>query len=348
MKIFNRRNFVKSGISLAATAFYPFEAFHAPSREYKQVENVTPLIPDRLKPGDLVAIMGIAGALRDEKVLVEFKVFLERIGFRVLVGETASKFFGYLSGTDEERVEEFNQLVANPEVKAIFFTKGGWGSARILDKINFDVIRNNPKVLVGFSDLTSLLTAVNSMTGLITFHGPLGNSSWQGTSLSSLLGLVCQARCDLDFHAAPQIQGLKTLRSGSCEGPFIGGNLSVFCSLLGTPYFPNCKDKILFLEEVHEEPYSIDRMLNSLRLAGVFSELAGVVFGQFKDCNAENPSISFSLEEVVEQLMNHLSIPVLWGASFGHVKYNSTIPVGAVARLDADQQTLFLLQPSVR
>jgi muramoyltetrapeptide carboxypeptidase len=342
-----RRSFLKSTLALSTLSVLPNKLSADKELKPSQAEPLTPLRPARLIKGDTLAIMGMAGAMRDPKILTGFIQIMEQQGFNVSVGQTVNKTFGYLSGSDEDRANEFNDFVSNPLIKAILFVKGGWGCGRVLDKIDYEQLKKNPKIILGFSDMTSLLNAIYQKTGLITFHGPVGNSSWEKFSLNSFQDMVCHGRDSFQKPELPQLQSFSTWQSGEATGELIGGNLTVFCSLLGTPYWPSCAGKILFLEETHEEPYRIDRMLNSLRLAGVFDEISGVVFGQFNDCNAEKPLESFTLEEVVRHQLKGYSFPVLWGAPIGHVKDKWTLPIGAQVRIKAEELSLKLMHSAV-
>jgi muramoyltetrapeptide carboxypeptidase len=342
-----RRKFIKSGLALSAFSILP-PFFGAQPVIGKRVnEQGTSTYPARLNKGDTIAIMGMAGALRDPKIVGGFKEVIENQGFVVSIGQTVNKTFGYLSGSDEDRANEFNDFVSNPLIKAILFVKGGWGCGRVLDKIDYEQLKKNPKIILGFSDMTSLLNAIYQKTGLITFHGPVGNSSWEKFSLNSFQDIVCRGGVSYQKPEFPQLQLFSAWQSGEAMGELIGGNLTVFCSLLGTPYWPSCTGKILFLEETHEEPYRIDRMLNSLRLAGVFEEISGVIFGQFNDCNAEKPLESFTLEEVVRHQLKGYSFPVIWGAPIGHVKDKWTVPIGAQVTMNTDELSLKLMRPAV-
>lgn len=342
-----RRSFLKSTLALSTLSVLPNNLSADKQVNTPEAEQVTTLRPARLSKGDTVAIMGMAGAMRDPKTLSGFIQIMEKQGFNVRVGQTVNKTFGYLSGSDDDRADEFNDFVSNPSIKAILFVKGGWGCGRVLDKINYEQLKKNPKIILGFSDMTSLLNAIYQETGLITFHGPVGNSSWEKFTLSSFQEIVCRGGDSFQKPELPQLQSFSTWQSGEVIGELIGGNLTVFCSLLGTPYWPSCTGKILFLEETHEEPYRIDRMLNSLRLAGVFDQVSGVVFGQFNACNAENPQESFTLEEVVRQQLNGYSFPIIWGAPIGHVKDKWTVPIGTQVRLNAQELSLKLMHPAV-
>ncbi len=342
-----RRKFLKSGLALSAFSMLPAFISAQAVTGKTGAEQATPTFPARLIKGDTIAIMGMAGAMRDPKILSGFIQIMEQQGFNVSVGQTVNKTYGYLSGSDEERANEFNDFVANSNVKAILFIKGGWGCGRVLDKIDYPQLKKNPKIILGFSDMTSLLNAIYQKTGLITFHGPVGNSSWEKFSLNSFQDIVCRGGDSFQKPELPQLQLFSTWQNGKATGELIGGNLTVFCSLLGTPYWPSCAGKILFLEETHEEPYRIDRMLNSLRLAGVFDEVSGIIFGQFNDCNAEKPLESFTLEEVVRHQLKGYSFPVIWGAPIGHVKNKWTLPIGVKALMDADGLSVKLMQPAV-
>ncbi len=342
-----RRSFLKSTLALSAISVLPNNLSAFRENNSPLNESFTALYPTRLTKGDTVVIMGLAGAVRDQKVVVDFKEILEKQGFVVLIGQTVYKTFGYLSGTDDERANEFNHFVSDTQVKAIFFIKGGWGCGRVLDKINYEQLKNNPKIILGFSDLTSLLNAIYHKTGLVTFHGPTGNSSWDSFSLNSFMDMVSRRGLSLQKPVIRQLQVFSVLRAGKASGTLIGGNLTVFCSLLGTPYFPSCSGKILFLEDTHEEPYRIDRMLNSLRLAGVFDQVSGLIFGQFNDCKAEKPNESFTLEEVVQHQLNEYAFPVIWGAPIGHIKDKWTLPIGVEAHMNTDDLALKLIRPAV-
>jgi muramoyltetrapeptide carboxypeptidase len=342
-----RRKFLKSGLALSAFSMLPSFISTQPVNGKTGEEQATPSFPARLIKGDTIAIMGMAGAMRDPKILSGFIQIIAQQGFNVSVGQTVNKTYGYLSGSDEERANEFNDFVSNPLIKAILFVKGGWGCGRVLDKIDYQQLKKNPKIILGFSDMTSLLNAIYQKTGLITFHGPIGNSSWEKFSLNSFQDIVCRGGDSFQKPELPQLQLFSAWQNGKATGELIGGNLTVFCSLLGTPYWPSCAGKILFLEDTHEEPYRIDRMLNSLRLAGVFNEVSGIIFGQFNDCNAEKPQESFTLEEVVRHQLKGYSFPVIWGAPIGHVKNKWTLPIGVKALMDADGLSVKLMQPAV-
>jgi len=342
-----RRDFFRTSFGVFGFLLFP-DGLLSYWNKYDNFEDKKEVIsPSRLQKGDVVAVMGAAGALRETKYIESFKEQLLSFGFKVIMGETVGKINGYFSGTDEERAQEFNRFIEDQSVKAIFFIKGGWGSARILNLIDYENIKKNPKIILGFSDITSLLIAVFKKTRLVTFHGPVGVSSWEGFTLESFKNMTCRAEKKLNQNDSEIRRLITVIVKGQAKGQLIGGNLSVFVALLGTPFFESCKEKILFLEETDEEPYRIDRMLTTLRLAGVLDEVAGIVFGQFNKCIAEKPQESFTLIEVLEQHFKEACYPVVYGCPFGHVKDKWTLPVGAEAIIDTDGAVLTLFAPAV-
>lgn len=307
-----------------------------------------PLIPDRLKPGDTVAVLGLAGVVRDSKVVDEFKNTLTNLGLVPWLAPSVAYHYGYLSGTDDQRLEDLKQALLNPEVKAIMCIRGGWGTARLMEKIDWNWFIQYPKILVGFSDITYLLNAITHRTGLVTFHGPVGNSGWGPfTTEYFKKGVFNSSLLEIELPKTPNTKRLFS-KPGITQGSIIGGNLSVFASMLGSPYFPDCNNKILILEEIGEDPYRIDRMLTSLRLAGVFKQINGLILGQFTDCNPESLHHSFSLDEVLKMHFKEVSFPVLSNGPFGHTKDHCTLPLGMELELNADLGTIRYLNPVVK
>lgn len=304
------------------------------------------ILPPRLKQGDKVGICAPAGAIRDLSEIHEFTQILKDLGFRVKVSAHASGKFGYFSGEDKERAEDFMDFIKDEEIKGIFALRGGWGCARMLPHLDFDVIGRNPKVIVGFSDITTLLNAISSRTGIVTFHGPSGNSSWNEYSINYLSRAVMQIK-PVFYRNNGSDAPIVTYRSGKASGQLYGGNLSVIVSLIGSEFLPDWKGKILFLEDVNEEPYRIDRMLTQLELAGVLKDVSGVVLGGFRKCEPEEADRSFSLEEVFEFHFGNRSYPVYYGAQIGHIQNKFTLPVGLEAEMDADAGTILMTYPAV-
>lgn len=346
MKKWTRREFLPLvGIGLAAGTLIA-------SSEQNQKENalnlsVAPKRPKRLLAGDTIGICAPAGALRRTEEISEFTEILVEMGFHVKVGPNVSKKYGYFAGTDKERAADFMQLIEDTSVKAIFCLRGGWGCARLLPLINFESIERNPKIIMGFSDVTTLLNAITAKSNLVTFHGPSGNSSWNAYSKSYIRQTLMNGEA-VQYKNTSADSEIVTYTSGLATGILWGGNLSVIASLIGTGFLANNFSGILFLEDVGEEPYSIDRMLTHLKLAGIFDQVNGVVLGNFRKCVAEEPERSFTLEEVFEQHFGNFGKPVYYGAQIGHAVNKFTVPVGVEAEINADLGTISLINAAVQ
>ena len=263
--------------------------------------------------------------------------------------------WGYLAGKDRERAADLNVMFADDSVRAIFAVRGGWGSGRILPHLDWKTIRANPKLLIGFSDITALHMAIAAKAGFTTIHGPNAASSWGALSWESFRAVAFDAQ--MPTYASPpgtedrlvQRTGrARTFRGGKAAGRLLGGNLTVLTSLVGTPYLPDFDGAILFIEDVDEAEYRVDRMLTQLSLAGILGRVAGVVFGQCTDCRAKGPSYGgFTLSQVLEQHLAPLGVPAFQGALFGHVPNQFSLPVGVRAEIDADAGTIRLLESAV-
>jgi muramoyltetrapeptide carboxypeptidase len=339
----SRRHFIKStGLLAAASLLNPNEIL-----SQNTISDRGKIKPPALKAGDTVAITSPAGAVWDDTQIETFSAILKSFGFNVIHGKTLTEKFGYLAGTDELRANEINELFENKTVKGIFCMKGGWGCARILDKIDYSLIEKNPKVLIGFSDITALLIAITTKTGLITFHGPVGNSGWNDFTKSVLTNVTMTVK-PFNFPENPSTENAPVIiNPGKATGELVGGNLTVLSSLIGSGYLPDWKNKLLFLEEVKEEPYSLDRMLTQLKLSGVLNSISGFVFGKCAKCLAEEPIKSFTFHEVLLQHIQPLGIPAFYGAMIGHIENKLTVPIGIKASMDAEKGTISLNESSV-
>lgn len=343
MSSISRRKF----IPLAGTALAGLAALSLTTEKEDNVTPNVPLLPSRLKKGDTIGIASSAGPIRDKSEVQEFQKVLHQLGYTTKLGKNVYKKEGYFSANDEERASELMELIADEEVKGIFFIRGGWGCARILDLLDYSIISQHPKVIMGFSDITALLNAITLKTGMITFHGPGGNSTWNDYSVKYITRLLCNGE-KIAFQNTSSDHRITTYSSGKAEGVFYGGNLSVLCGMMGSNYLPNkWQDKILFLEDVGEEPYRIDRMLTQLKLAGVFNEISGLVLGNFRNCVPEEPDRSFSLEEVFDQHFREAQFPVFYGAQIGHIRNKFTVPLGVRVMINSDAGTIELLEVSV-
>ena len=342
MKKISRRNFIPAIGALMVTPM-----LISASSELTEVK--TRIRPKALNIGDTVGLCASAGASHDLAEVDGFISVLQGHGFLVKEGKNIRKKLGYFSASDQERATEFMAFILDTNVKAIFFTRGGWGCARILELLDFEVIRNNPKIIMGFSDICSLLNAITFKTGLTTFHGPNGNASWNEFSWKSIEDLIVKSTVvKYPFPSLDLVEAKpETLVSGKATGELFGGNLTVMTGLLGSTYLPDWAGKILFFEDVLEEPYSIDRMLTQWKLNGVFDKVSGIILCQFRKCVPEEPEWSFTLNEVFQQHFKSLKIPVFSGFALGHVKNKYSVPLGEEVTMDADRFTLQLKEEAV-
>lgn len=306
----------------------------------------------KLQKGDTIGFIAPSGAVRVEGAVDRAAREAERMGYRVKLGKSCSAKYGYLSGTDDMRAEDVNAMFADPQVDAIFCVRGGYGTTRILDKLDYDVIAKNPKIFVGYSDITAMHIAMLSRCNLATFAAPMPASDFSSGplddfSLASMLRVLGEAKPAGELVNAPDYHARKTINCGSCEGMLVGGNLMLITSLLGTPYELDVKGKILFIEEIGEHTYCIDRMLTQLRLAGKFEDCAGIVFGDFKNCEIEFKEYGFTIEEIIRDVVAPCRKPVFMGFQAGHCTPKITLPYGVRCRMDADQKTLTVLEAAV-
>lgn len=335
-----RRKFIKNAslLTVGATTLASFTINESSKNK---------IIPKALRKGDTIALTAPAGAIFNKSHISKIEKRLADLGFKTVKGDTLNQQNGYLAGSDELRALELHQFFEDKSVNAILAMRGGWGCARILDRLDYNLIRENPKIIMGYSDITSLLIAITDKTGLVTYHGPVGYSSWKEFSTKQVFNTLVNGLLHTMLNPSGYKDDLKTLTSGSATGELVGGNLTVLVSMVGTDYEPNWKNKILFIEETGEEPYRIDRMLWQLKQANVFDEINGVVIGAFTKCNPEEPEKSFSLDEVLDQHFKDVRFPVYKGATIGHIVPKFTMPIGLNASMDADKFSITLLEQAV-
>ena len=311
--------------------------------------------PPRLKAGDTLGLIHPSSATFQRMELEIAIDNLKALGFKVKVGAHALDRYGYLAGRDVDRAADINTLFADKDVQGICAVRGGWGAARLLPYLNFDVIAKNPKVLFGFSDITALHMAIPAKTGLVTFHAPTGFSAWTELSASWFKRVVIDGETasyvnepDFKNRIAPVGFRTQTLTPGRAEGRLVGGNLTVLAHLVGTPYLPDFAGRILFLEDVHEGIYRVDRMLTHLKLAGLLAKIKGFIWGQCSDCEPDSGGYgSLTIEEVLDDHIKPLGVPTYRGAMIGHVDKQFTVPEGILAEMDADAGTFRLLESAV-
>ncbi len=276
--------------------------------------------------------------------------YLEARGYFPKLGQHVRDQHGYLAGKDEDRVADLNAMFRDPEVDAIFCTRGGYGTPRLLDKVDYAAIAADPKLLVGYSDITALQLAILAKTGLATISGPMvavefgiGIDPFTEENFWPLVNAT-EPLVKMTAEDGP----LEVLQEGTVTGQIISGNLAMICALLGTDFLPDFAGAILVLEEVGEDPFRIDRMLSQMRLAGLLSQVAGLVLGQFSGCRADEGKDSLTIEQIFAELTGGLSIPILANLPYGHVPVSYSVPLGVLGRLDSKSGSLQLLTPCVR
>jgi muramoyltetrapeptide carboxypeptidase len=319
-----------------------------------QTGSAKPLLPKALKPGDTVGLITPSSYVSDPDELAFAKQFCEFFGLKWKMGKNVGQRYGYLAGTAQQRIEDLNAMFADAGIAGIFCIRGGYGSAQMLEGLDYDLIRRNPKVFLGYSDITALHTAIGRKTGLVTFHGPVSLSHLTEWSQKHLRDAIFETKpigvVKNPAESNPLRAGhtMRTVRGGKASGALTGGNLTLLTTTMGTPYEVDTAGKILLMEDIGEDIYRIDRMFTQMKLAGKLKAAAGIVVGECKDCPPPGHDSAYSLGEVIDYLLGDLGIPVLYGLSFGHTIDQVTLPLGVTATLDADKQTLTVEGAGVR
>jgi muramoyltetrapeptide carboxypeptidase len=342
----SRRTTIRSlGGGLAALALPGL----APARPSSQLR--------RLRLGDTVGLIAPASSDDEPAHLDNALNTVRGMGLVPKLGRHVADRYGYLSGTDRDRAADINAMFADDDVRAIFSVRGGWGSARLLPLLDWPLIRSHPKLLIGFSDVTALHLALAARAGFPSIHAPNVSNRWDAISWESFWQLAFNGQAPIlgeapRNEAASEATGdlwrTTTIQGGKASGRLLGGNLTVLSTLMGTPWLPDFTGAILFLEDVGEAEYRIDRMMNQLALGGVLGKVAGVVFGQCTRCTEGYPDYAgFTVPQVLHQHVAKLGVPAFFGANFGHIGNQLSLPVGARVEMDADAGTIRLLQPIV-
>ncbi|WP_447936830.1 S66 peptidase family protein [Thermomonas fusca] len=310
------------------------------------------LLAAGLRKGDTVGLVSPSSAVNERLALQLAQEAMEALGFRVRTGAHYGGRYGHLAGTDAERAGDLNAMFGDKAVRAIVCVRGGSGAARLLPLLDYALIRRNPKVLLGYSDITALHCAIHAKTGLVTFHGPVGTGSWNRFNVDQFERLFFQRELmqyqnsrDAGDELVPRRNRTQTLRGGRAVGELLGGNLTVLTALAGTPYLPDFSGRILFLEDVGEAPYRIDRMFSTLKLMGALDKVAGIIFGDCSDCNPGDGYGSLTLDQIFDDYILPLKIPAYRGAMIGHIREQFIVPVGGKVEMDADAGTFRLLAP---
>ena len=338
---------------MAAALLLPFASRPVFARS---TSTMTPLIkPPRLARGDVVGVVAPGGYTTDAAIEQAVR-HIEALGLRVKQGAWLREVWGNYGGTVAARIADLHAMFRDPQVKAIWAIRGGSGCISLLRHLDYRLIRTHPKILLGYSDITALHLAIHRHAGLVSFHGPVASSTQSDYSTQHLLAVLMEPRDSymIPMSAENDLRALidpwyatRTVHGGVAEGPLIGGNLSLVSALAGTPYAADFTGSLLFIEEVNEEPYRIDRWLTQLDLAVGLDKAAGVMIGICENCGPQGDGPSLTLDETLDVHLRPLRVPAVTGYSFGHIRHQFTLPVGVRARLDTEARTVTLLEPGV-
>jgi muramoyltetrapeptide carboxypeptidase len=351
-RLSSRRQFLIGAAAATGVAIAPWKR-----SAMAQTPTSTLRKPPRLQPGDAVGIISPARpAFEQEDVAIVMEA-MRGLGLVPRLGAHVYDRYGYLAGQDRDRAADINTFFADPTIKALIPIQGGWGTSRLLPYLDYALIAQNPKIVVGFSDITALLLAIAAQSKVITFHGPNGLASWRSEETELFRRVLFDgetvtldaARSGVDGDRLMQVEGrIQTITPGVAQGRLVGGNLSVLSGIAGSPYVPNLEGAILFLEDVGEYIYRVDRMITQLKLAGLFDQLSGFIFGQCSRCGPDPDFGSLTLEEVVRDHIAPLGIPAWMGARIGHIEPVITLPIGSRVEIDASTGRLQMLEAAVQ
>jgi muramoyltetrapeptide carboxypeptidase len=295
-------------------------------------------LPPPLAPGARVALVAPAGPLKNPGELTAAMAHARALGWDPVAGKHALGRYGYLAGTDAERLDDLNTALRDDAIDAVWCLRGGYGVTRLLDDVDYDALRRRPRTILGYSDITALHAAIGQRSSIVTYHGPTARGALSTFSRDSLERAVVAQE-----DSCGTAIGARILRGGRAQGRVVGGNLALLTALAGTPYAPDYRGAILVLEDVGEATYRIDRMLTQLRQTGALRQLAGIAFGHFTESSTPHDPTSRPLDEVLRETADAAGVPAVAGIPMGHIDDQWTIPLGARAELDADSATLNVL-----
>ncbi len=340
----NRRSFSRKALALPLLA----------GSTHFTVPHVKRILPKRLRPGDTVGFITPGSYISDESLDKAVSNMLQ-LGLKVKMGKNIRAKHGFVAGTDQQRLDDLHMMFSDRSVDAIWCARGGYGCTRLLPKIDYGLIRKNPKILIGYSDITALLNAIYHKTGLVTFHGPVGASEFSGYTEAQVRAVLMNGTAS---YSIPLSEGNEAsddplyqpevIREGQAEGVLMGGNLSLLAAMAGTGYLPDPTGAIVFMEDVGEAPYRVDRMLTQLRQAWPLKAANGIALGVFADCAKAEGSDSLTLSETLKEQLRPTSTPTAYGFPFGHIDHQCTFPVGVRARMDASERSITLLEAGVQ
>lgn len=343
-----------SGIAMA----YSQKMMGMDSKGLQKNNSVTSILkPAMLQSGDTVGLITPSTSVTDPDELSKAIEIVEYLGLKFKIGKNVKEGSGYKSRSIQERVEDLHSMFQDKEIKGVFCIRGGYGSMQLLDFIDYKLIRENPKVFLGYSDITALHLAINEFSGLVTFHGPVMTSAFTDYTMNLMKKIIMSNQVvgkitnPMSMNNFRRLHPIRTIKAGVAEGRLIGGNLSLISALMGTKYEVRTKNAIFFLEDVGEEPYRIDRMLTQLKIAGKFKEAKGIIFGECSGCNFDRLNSSrvwdYSLGEILDSAFSDLDIPILYGLTIGHTSNQITLPFGLKAVLDSIEGSITINESSV-
>jgi len=345
-----RRNFIKSiGLASASLPLMSFSESDKKNKEQKLIK------PKALKKGDTIGLI-TPGSFIDDESLQKAIDNVKSLGFNVKLSKNIRKKRGYTAGTKQERIDDLHTMFADESIDGIWAARGGYGCSGLLPLIDFDLIKKNPKVFIGYSDITVLHLSIFKKTGLVTFHGPVASSTFTDYAKKYFLDMITSSAIPPKVYPSKKNDEIgkgslffksKVYNKGEAEGRLIGGNLSLVSAMLGTEWEIDFKDKLLFLEDIGEAPYKVDRMLIQLDQCENFNESKGILFGVFEDCKKPKTEPSLELNEMFADNMKDVNVPVSYGFSFGHIKDQFTMPYGIKARMNAEERSLEFLEGAV-
>ncbi len=336
----SRKDFLKA-TSLATLAL---TGFHRTKCEETVIQQSDLILPQGISWNSRIGLIAPASPIYDTTQFDEMLVTLKELGFRLKLGKHVRDRNGYLAGKDEDRANDLHSMFKDDKIEAVLCIRGGWGCNRILPLLDYELIKNNPKPLIGFSDITSLHNALLTKCGLVSFHGPVGKSDWNEFTKDSFNKILIDKEIQTYSIPEEETDGF-VIQEGKAEGRLVGGNLSVLTAMIGSEYLPDFKDSILFLEDIGEDVYRIDRMLTHLKLSGILDKIAGFIFGKCTNCDAGSNSLT--LKQVFDDHIKPLKIPAFYGAMISHENQNVTISVGIRASLDAKKMEFVTLSAGV-
>lgn len=292
-----------------------------------------------LSPGGTIGIVSPASPSDSNFINEKIETF-KHLGFKIKEGKHIYKTYGYLCGTDKERATDLMNMFIDPSVDAIVCFRGGYGSIRLIDNLNLNVIKSHPKPLCGYSDITILLNYLSSKCGFTTFHGPMINSNFEDSiTKDHFINVLATSNKDFSYDLK-KFKDIKVSNDEDFKGRLIGGNLSMICSAIGTPYEINFKNSIILIEEINENPYVIDRLLSQMIYGNKFKDCKGIILGHFTDCSLSDYSKSFTLDDIITQKLLPLNIPIIKNFPSGHSYPNITLPIGCNLYYDSKKSLL--------